>query len=537
MIPIFNILSTSLKILDNKRGAFGQCYEGYIKDITSERLIFKKYLNINSDKITGDVVNEILLLKYLKDCENVVTMYGLAKTVDTNELFIVLEYLDCSIMEIVPEKFKLDQFKNIFLKIVKAYYELHKMGVFHSDVKLNNIMLKNNIVKLIDFGGSVFLGMGTSTGYIKHVHITSSTLPPDSNKTCLYKKHNRKSYCSDVYSIGVIMCHIITLTNSKFFIRGKKICGSKLKQDIILSETEYSELSNVLVTKKTNIDGKLSVSYYDFNDYKDYSKEIYKKIGNEGYDLLLKMLDNDCLKRIALVDVINSSFFGGNNTLTKYYNLEIEKYLNKFIELTYKNELISYIKTIKYKVNNKIFKNNEYLYEKSLNLEYFDSIIHTQLIIRINNINDTKKIDNIFSYYNSLFGVNKNINSNDFLNEVQCLINPISIHGCIIALIISLKSSLPINLNDKLCYNLLELAKTNTFYMISLETNEINLWNIIQYSLLISLKICNHMYGTQFDKFITTNLSNNIINDFDLSIDEYNKYLQNINLDRIFEKI
>ena len=145
-------------------------------------------------------------------------------------------------------------------------------------------------------------------------------------------------------------------------------------------------------------------------------------------------------------------------------------------------------------------------------------------------------MEGTFTFYNSLFAADKKIISNDFYTNVRLCKNIISVYGCIMYLIVSLNNSIPIYLAPKSCSDLLELTKLNVFYMISVLMGEYLLYDIIQYSILISLKINNNLYNSQYDTYTKTLLDNKILQNYTLTSEKYDHFKSIINLDDIFNK-
>jgi serine/threonine protein kinase len=44
-----------------------------------------------------------------------------------------------------------------FIQILNACLEMHHKGVFHRDIKLENVTIKNDAIKVIDFGFSKYV--------------------------------------------------------------------------------------------------------------------------------------------------------------------------------------------------------------------------------------------------------------------------------------------------------------------------------------------------------------------------------------------
>ena len=69
--------------------------------------------------------------------------------------YVILERLDIDLYDIADrdrELRELDISLNALNNIIKGVQSMHKYGLVHRDIKLENIMIKNNKTKLIDFG-------------------------------------------------------------------------------------------------------------------------------------------------------------------------------------------------------------------------------------------------------------------------------------------------------------------------------------------------------------------------------------------------
>lgn len=54
-----------------------------------------------------------------------------------------------------PKLFTDEFIKNLALQIAKAIKYIHMRNIIHRDIKMENFLLKNNIIKLGDFGWTV----------------------------------------------------------------------------------------------------------------------------------------------------------------------------------------------------------------------------------------------------------------------------------------------------------------------------------------------------------------------------------------------
>ena len=175
--------------------------------ILTKNRITKKHVAIKQfkkDQIADHNVQEIFILRDLKPNEYIIRFIDYFQTDDTCN--IVMEYANQSTLYEYCKKKVVTE--NIFQKPVKLqrkYYQniliifgeialgirfLHKNGIIHRDIKPQNIMFKNNKVKIIDFGYSTE----------KQQPRTQCGTPQFSApEICEHKEYTLKC---DVYSLG-----------------------------------------------------------------------------------------------------------------------------------------------------------------------------------------------------------------------------------------------------------------------------------------------------------------------------------------------
>ncbi len=116
---------------------------------------------------------------------------------------------------------KLDEIttKNLFLQIIEGMFYIHSKNIFHRDIKLENIILKNKtIIKIIDFG------FGTCSPRNKMLNFfcgTPSYMPPE-----IVMKKDYLGEFADIWSMGILL---YTILCGAFPFRGmnKKILLNK----------------------------------------------------------------------------------------------------------------------------------------------------------------------------------------------------------------------------------------------------------------------------------------------------------------------
>ncbi|XP_064599370.1 serine/threonine-protein kinase Nek11-like [Liolophura sinensis] len=171
---------------------------------------------------TVDAMHEAKLLSKL-DHPGIVKFHD--QFVDGEFFCIITEYceggdLDMKIQEFKKKKKKFDEttVMNWFVQLVLAVQYMHSRRVLHRDLKTRNIFLKNNVVKIGDFGISRIL-MGT-TDFASTFVGTPYFMSPE------VLKHEGYNSKSDVWSVGCILYEICALDHA---FNGQSLMGVMYK--------------------------------------------------------------------------------------------------------------------------------------------------------------------------------------------------------------------------------------------------------------------------------------------------------------------
>lgn len=122
------------------------------------------------NKKTGDVVaikkmkkkfyswDECIKLREVKSLKklnhpNIVKLKEVIR--ENDELFFVFEYLDQNIYQLTKDRKKFlpeSKVRNVMYQVLQGLAYMHKQGFFHRDMKPENLLASDDIVKLADFG-------------------------------------------------------------------------------------------------------------------------------------------------------------------------------------------------------------------------------------------------------------------------------------------------------------------------------------------------------------------------------------------------
>ena len=163
--------------------------------------IYDKNL-IDDEEKKNTIKNEIFILRQLNnENENIMKLYDV---INTNKyLYLILEYINgISLLEFLQKRRKRrieeNLCKNIFHQIVKAILYCQNKHICHRDIKLENILIiKDNIIKLIDFGFAVKC---SKNEYQEFYCGTLYYMPPE-----IVNKQKYIPFYSDIWSLGVLL--------------------------------------------------------------------------------------------------------------------------------------------------------------------------------------------------------------------------------------------------------------------------------------------------------------------------------------------
>ncbi len=127
--------------------------EGSFGSIFSARNLFTNELIIIKRSLPDDLSlkNEAKIYNYLNNKEFIPIFKDYFKTTFSQNL--VIEKMDNNIL-FFKGKIKKDNYERIYNQILDGIEFLHSKGIVHRDIKPNNFLIKNNKIKICDFGFS-----------------------------------------------------------------------------------------------------------------------------------------------------------------------------------------------------------------------------------------------------------------------------------------------------------------------------------------------------------------------------------------------
>ena len=293
--------------------------------------------------------------------------------------------------------------KVIFYKIVKAFQSIHKDGISHRDIKLDNILLDDKFnPKISDFGYAVEY----SNKLVGNLG-TKIYKAPELNKAY-------DGYAIDVFSLGITL---LTLT---------------YRVPVFEAEPSNSRLYKCLRSKNE----KLLKIFWEVQAGYD---ENINQITDEFKDLFYKMVEFNPKKRITIGEILKHKWFGNIPNMNEK---ELEEYEE---EIKLKEEFERRKKIVDVKVKDEI-KNNieesndEYdAYTRSgsdSENDYFNKELKLKLIEK-------------GKYMNYIININGELNPRKFMNLI-CDKIQVEFPDCFIEIIKSDEAKIDITFREDL---------------------------------------------------------------------------------------
>jgi cyclin-dependent kinase len=174
--------------------------------------------------------------------------------------------------------------RSCMFQILSAVIHLHKLGIVHRDITLNNILIKNGNITLIDYGMSDFIIFDN----IVEFPVCTLTYRPIENLL----GYNKFGKNQDMWSIGCVMLFLLT---KKIIIYGAFEIEQILSIYSILGFPDVKALSDLPHYKNT---------------YPKWKKNMKQFISNPlCYEILESLLNYDFNNRMSAENAITHKYF------------------------------------------------------------------------------------------------------------------------------------------------------------------------------------------------------------------------------------
>lgn len=289
------------------KGSFSKVYKAI--NTENNEMCAIKVINIEYlDRYKNRIVAELNIIKKLNH-ENVLKFKEIIKC--KNNICMICELCDTTLSKIMDNSMTEKEIHNIFFQIMDGIKYLYDNKIFHRDIKPDNILMKNDKIKIADFGFAK---------EIDKTDVLSNTLCGTpvymAPEIILGEAYNTKS---DIWSLGVILYQLMYKKHPygeiKNYLSLIKIYNEKRK---IIFNTNYSELLIDLVSKMLIQNPINRISWQDLFSHEWLYKAIVEiNIENSidfdaEFDTITNNMDMTISNSNLTDDIFNSATVSNN---------------------------------------------------------------------------------------------------------------------------------------------------------------------------------------------------------------------------------
>jgi len=279
-------------------GTYGIVYKA-INTETGQAVALKRIrLESEDEGVPCTAIREISLLKEL-DHENIVKLYEIVH--ETDKLTLVFEFCDLDLKKYLDNHngiISLTKLKSFLYQLCLGVAFCHKQRVLHRDLKPQNLLLKDDVLKLADFG--LARGFSVPVRNYSHEVVTLWYRAPE-----VLLGSQTYSKPIDIWSIGCIFGEMKT---------GKPMFPGKNPSDELLKiykglgtpiEEDYPDIVNLPKWNKKEtpeVEGRGMMN-------------LVPGLEDDGYDLISRMMVYDPGKRVTAQQALEHPYLAEQHLL------------------------------------------------------------------------------------------------------------------------------------------------------------------------------------------------------------------------------
>lgn len=239
-------------------------------------------------------LREIQAMRRLNPHANIIGLHEIIYDKKTGTVALICELMDMNIYEMIrgrrhylPEI----KIKNYMYQLLKSLDHMHRCGIFHRDVKPENILIKDEVLKLADFGScrSVY----SKPPYTEYISTRWYRAPE-----CLLTD-GYYSYRMDLWSVGCVFFEVMSL--HPLFPGSNEVDQIAKIHDVL--GTPDSSVLNKMKHRNRGIN-------FDFPPKKGTGIEkLIPHASSQCIELIYKMCTYDPEERITAKQALRHSYF------------------------------------------------------------------------------------------------------------------------------------------------------------------------------------------------------------------------------------
>ncbi|NXP02310.1 MOK kinase, partial [Thinocorus orbignyianus] len=238
-------------------------------------------------------LREIKALRRLSPHPNILMLHEVVFDKNAGSLSLICELMDMNIYELIKGMKKPlpgKKIKNYMYQLCKSLEYIHRNGIFHRDVKPENILIKKNTLKLGDFGSCRSI-------YSKQPHTEYISTRWYRAPECLLT-NGYYSYKIDMWSAG---CVFYELTSFQPLFPGSNELDQISKIHDVIGTPANKTLYKLKQSRIGNFD-------FPFKKGKGIPPLVHN-LSSKGFSLLYAMIKYDPDERIAAHQALQHPYF------------------------------------------------------------------------------------------------------------------------------------------------------------------------------------------------------------------------------------
>ncbi|NXJ65858.1 MOK kinase, partial [Rostratula benghalensis] len=238
-------------------------------------------------------LREIKALRRLSPHPNILMLHEVVFDKNAGSLSLICELMDMNIYELIKGTRKPlpgKKIKNYMYQLCKSLDYIHSNGIFHRDVKPENIFIKQNTLKLGDFGSCRSI-------YSKQPHTEYISTRWYRAPECLLT-NGYYSYKIDMWSAG---CVFYELTSFQPLFPGSNELDQISKIHDVIGTPANETLNKLKQSRIANFD-------FPFKKGKGIPPLVHN-LSSKGFSLLYAMIKYDPDERIAAHQALQHPYF------------------------------------------------------------------------------------------------------------------------------------------------------------------------------------------------------------------------------------
>ena len=307
------------------KGGFGEVYLVSNQKDNKYYAIKKILINNLSEEELKLRETEGIILSNISN-EYIVKYYDSFK--DNDYLYILMEYCETDLKKFINEHKDKKEFidekiiHNIVLELCLGIKEIHKHNLIHRDLKPENIFIKDNKIKIGDFGISKQLKMNVK--YAFSVVGTNFYMAPEIIKG---EKYNNKI---DIWAFGCIIYELLTFkicfkSESLLGLVNKILDGKHDTIDINKYNKKWEYLIDLLLKNNYKERPDIDEVYNYLNN--NIEKEIILKIDSYDYNKEIIKIGKENQSNKKLIKISKEKYFELKYERTKFYDMTSKKFI------------------------------------------------------------------------------------------------------------------------------------------------------------------------------------------------------------------